>query len=226
MKDKIKVYLKGKLQGISEAYINEVAEHYGKIIKDEGEFENTFTDSIIDVLKLNASFFQKEGDRRATDAAKTAVESFRTKYGIDENGKSIRINEPNPTPPEIPEWFSEFKKEHENLKLELEKFNNEKKVTDLKSKVLGHEKIKSIPKSFLKGRNIDVKSEEEIDTIVSEIESDYNQFQQELVENDVIIDIPISPEGKAKEDEIVAKEIAESRNNSQATNAGSKGKQI
>ena len=53
-----------------------IADHYAKTVTEESQIETTLTDGVIDLLKLNAAYFQTEGDRRATEAADTALKKL------------------------------------------------------------------------------------------------------------------------------------------------------
>jgi hypothetical protein len=192
MKEKILAFLKTKLAGVQETYLKEVADFYAKSLTDETKIEATFTDGVVDFIKLNASQLQKEGDRRATEASATAVKTFQEKHGLDENGKTKAIpgkTDPAPNPDE-PAWFTAFKKEQAEKQAELnakiEKQEKEKTSSVLTEKVKAHPKLKDIPASFLAGRNLTPASEADIDNLVNTIETEYNGLKQELVEKGVI----------------------------------------
>lgn len=109
MKEKIYAFLKTKMQGVPDAYLQRVAEQYSKTITDEAQIATVITDGVVDVLKDSAMFVQQEGDRRAQTAQRTALDEFRKKHGLDENGNKIQT--PPPTPPvppviggDAPEW--------------------------------------------------------------------------------------------------------------------------
>lgn len=87
---KILTFLKTKLTGVQENYLSGVAEFYAKTITEEKEIETTLTDGVINLLKVNAAFLQSEGDKRANEAADTAIKNYRKKYGLDENGQPAK----------------------------------------------------------------------------------------------------------------------------------------
>lgn len=219
MKEKIVLFLKTKLNGVQESYLNGVAEHYSKTITEEKQIETTFTDGVIDLLKLNAGLLQTEGDRRATEAQKTALKNYQEKHGLDENGKPIEIKKSVGRPkkedvdPEEPAWFTAFKEEQvrstEALKAEIDKQKQEKTLAALSEKVTKHEKLKDIPASYLKGRNLIPKSEDEIDKLAAEIETDYNGFKQEMAEKGVVISVPPAGGGPANEKSTIDDYLAE-----------------
>ncbi len=236
MKDKILAFLKTKLQGVQESFLLGVAEHYAKTITDETKIEATLTDGVIDLLKLNAEILQKEGDKRATEASKTALKTFQEKHGLDENGKPIEDpSKKGPgrpakkdVDPDEPAWFKEYREkkdiEYAELKTKLEKAEKDKTSALLTEKVRKHDKLKDIPASFLKGRNLAVESEDKIDQLVTELETDWNAFKQEQAEKGVIISVPSSSTETIKEGAEIGKKIAEKKN--AKSSDGVKGKKI
>lgn len=232
MKEKILTFLKSKLSGVSESFLLGVAEHYSKTVTEEKQIETTFTDGVIDLLKSNAGLLQTEGDKRATEAAKTALKNYQEKHGLDENGvpikKETKTKSKEVTDPEEPAWFTAYKKEQADLvtglttKFEVQE--QEKTSAQLNGKVNAKLKEKGIPESYFKGRNLIPKSEAEIDQLVETINMDYNGFKQEMAEQGVVISVPSAGTGSVKEGEAVGKALAEKRN----TNAsdGVKGKKV
>jgi hypothetical protein len=196
MKEKIVAFLKSKLTGVSESYLQGVADTFSKTITEDKDIETVLTDGIIEALKFSASQLQVEGDRRATEAQKTALKNFQEKHGLNEDGTPIRKvgRPPKEVEPEEPAWFTAFKEEQQkstaNLKAEIEAQKQEKTLAALSERVSKHEKLKDIPQSYLKGRNLIPKSEAEIDQLVASIETDYNGFKQEMAEKGVVISVP------------------------------------
>ncbi len=216
MKEKILEFLKSKLSGLPNSYIDGVAEFYGNTITEESQIDATFTDGVIDLLKHNAGLLQTEGDKRATEAAKTALKNYQEKHGLDENGKP-KGNPQNPKPgdpgpAEVPEWFKAFQEEHTQLKAKLDGMEKEKTITQLKTTVMTKLKEKGIPESYIKGRNLAIEKEEEVDQLISTIESDYTTFRQELVDQGIVISVPKAAGGSTKEGEQLGKSMAENRN--------------
>jgi hypothetical protein len=195
MKEKILAFLKTKMTGVQETYLLGVADHYAKSITDETKIETTLTDGVIDLLKLNVSILQTEGDRRATEASKTALKTFREKHGLNEDGTPVKKDtKEDVTDPNEPAWFKSYRekkdKEIADLNTKIEKQEQEKSSATLTEKVKAHPKLKDIPASFLAGRNLTPQSEAEVDQLVDSIEANYNSFKQEAVEKGVIINQP------------------------------------
>lgn len=198
MKEKIVAFLKSKLTGVSESYLQGVADTFSKTITEDKDIETVLTDGIIEALKFSASQLQVEGDRRATEAQKTALKNFQEKHGLNEDGTPIKkVGRPpkkESDDPDEPAWFTAFKEEQmrstATLKAEIEAQKQEKTLAALSERVSKHEKLKDIPASYLKGRNLVPKSEAEIDQLVASIETDYNGFKQEMAEKGVVISVP------------------------------------
>lgn len=233
MKEKILSFLKTKLNGVQENYLSGIADHYAKTVTEESQIETTLTDGVIDLLKLNAAYFQTEGDRRATEAADTALKNYRKKHGLDENGKPVNPGNPpkkkdDTGDPDEPAWFKAYREakdaELAELKTTFEQQKKEKALSALTDKVKTHDKLKGIPASFLKGRNLVPGSEDEIDQLAASIEADYSAFKQDMAEQGVNIAVPPAGGGATKEGAALGKAIAEKKNTNSSD--GVKGKTI
>lgn len=227
MKEKVLAFLKGKLQGTSESYLNGVADFYAKTITEETEIETTLNDGVIGLLKLNAGILQTEGDRRATEATKTAVKNAFEKLGLDENGKPKTPPTPT-TPPTDPNSteaiLAKLLDERLNpLQEKLAGFEKEKTQSQLMGKLTSKLKEKGIPESFYKGRNLNIENEAEIETFAASIDSDYGVFRQELAESGVVINVPQNAQGNVAEGKFGSK-IAELKN--AGASDGAEGKKI
>lgn len=205
MKNKILAHLKTKLAGfaggVEEGFLSEYADHYSNQIKDEAAIATTITDGVIDNIKVAYGFYNKEVSKKTKQAQDTALKNFREKHGLDENGQLIdkdkdpgKDKDKDKTDPNEPTWFTTYKKQQAEqtaaLNAKLEKQEKEKTSAVLSERVMKHEKLKDIPASFLKGRNLVPASEAEIDQLVASIETDYNGFKQEMAEKGVIVSVP------------------------------------
>jgi len=215
MKEKVLAFLKGKLQGTSESYLSGVADFYAKTITEETEIETTLNDGVIGLLKLNAGILQAEGDRRATEATKTAVKNALEKLGLDENGKPK--NQPTPPPAPVDPNSTEailaklLDAKLTPLQEKLAGFEKEKTQSQLMGKLTSKLKEKGIPESYYKGRNISIENEADIETFATTIESDFGTFRQELAESGVVISVPQNAQGGSTEGKFGAK-VAEKQN--------------
>lgn len=225
MKEKILQFLKtnAKLSGVQDSYLLGVAEHYAKSITDETQIATTFTDGVVDFIKLNAGLLQSDGDKRATEAAKTALKNYQDKHGLDENGqpikkaetkkkKKVEDDETDDDDSAMPAWAKKILADNVELKTKFEAQEKAKTTAALTEKITKHDKLKDIPASWLKGRNLIVGSEGEVDQLVTSIEGDYNAFKQEMADKGVVISVPLSGGGSPKEGEALGKAIAAKRN--------------
>ena len=227
MKEKILAFLKSKLTGVSESYLSGVAETLSKTITEESQIETAISAGVIETLKFSAAQLQIEGDKRATEAQKTAVKNAFEKLGLDENGKPLKKD--TPTPPADPNDLKALIQEAVNaainpLQERINGYDKEKTTAQLTSKLTAKLKEKGIPESYLKGRNLSIEKEDEIDNLITGIESDYNGFKQEMAEQGVIISTPVSGTGAIKEGEALGTSIAEKRN--AGTSDGVQGKKV
>ena len=225
MREKVLAFLKGKLQGTSESYLNGVADFYAKTITEETEIETTLNDGVIGLLKLNAGILQTEGDRRATEATKTAVKNAFEKLSLDENGKP-KVTPPTPPadPTSVEAMLAKLLDERLNpLQEKLAGFEKEKTQSQLMGKLTSKLKEKGIPESFYKGRNLNIENEAEIETFATSIDSDYGVFRQELAESGVVINVPQNAQGNVAEGKFGSK-IAELKN--AGASDGAEGKKI
>lgn len=219
MKEKILQFLKTKLTGVQESYLVGVAAEYSKTITEEAQIETMLTQGVIDAIKFSATQVQAEGDRRANDAVRTAVENFRKKHNLDENGKPIQQQQQQQQDPNEPDWFKAYREKQEKeaaeLRQKVEGYEKKETVSALTSKVKAKLAEKKVPESFLRGRNLEVESEEQIDTLVTQIEGDYTTFHQDLVNQGVVIEKPSGgggEEGKSNIDEYLSEKFPESKN--------------
>lgn len=238
MKEKILSFLKTntKLNGVQDSYLLGVAELYSKTITDETQIATTFTDGVVDLLKFNAGLLQTEGDKRATEAAKTALKNYQKEHGLNEDSTPIKketkkkVKDVDPDDSDdtddskMPAWAKKLLADNTELKTKFEAQEQEKTTAQLTGKISAKLKEKGIPESYFKGRNLIPKSEAEIDQLITSVETDYNGFKQEMAEQGVVISVPPTGAGSVKEGEATGKALAEKRN----TNAseGVKGKKV
>jgi hypothetical protein len=225
MKEKVLAFLKTKLNGVAESYLSGVADYYSKTVTDESEIETALNDSVIGLLKVNAAILQQEGDRRATEAQKTALKNFMEKNGLDENGKPKTPPTPPAEPDSVQAILDKLLSERlAPLQEKLTAFEQKELQSARMNKLNERLSAMGIPKTFIKGRNINIQSDEEIDALVSEIETDFIGVRQELADSGVVVSIPRSPQVSEREGEAFGKAIAAKRNTN--TSDGVVGKPI
>lgn len=96
MKDKILAFLKTKLSGVQNAYLEGVSIQLATTITEESQIETVINAGLIAALQASALYSQQEGDRRATTATETAIKGYEQKYNLKE-GKLISQEPPKPT---------------------------------------------------------------------------------------------------------------------------------
>jgi hypothetical protein len=200
MKEKIFSALKtacGKTTSISDKTLEKLAEVMAVTVTEESQIEAAIE---------NQKAFLQEFNGNINHVAAEAVKKIQLEKPID-------LDEPKKGPgrpkkevdldPNEPAWFTAFKKEQSDsvaaLKAEIEAQKQEKTLAGLSERVSKHEKLKDIPQSYLKGRNLVPKSEAEIDQLVATIEADYNGFKQEMAEKGVVISVPPTGGGQQGE---------------------------
>lgn len=201
MKEKILQLLRAKFSGTHNVVLDRVADHLSQTVKEESELETAIA-GVEPLVKSFSEVLQSETDRRVTDAQKKAIDTFRQKHGLDENGKPIQ--EPNPEPPgggnPTPPQNTELKK----LQERLEAFEKKEKQGELMNSLKGKLKEKKIPESFIKGRTVE--SEDQIDNVLKEIETDFAGVKQHFINEGVLTEKPADPlgGGDKADDEIAA----------------------
>ena len=93
MKEKILAFLKTKLSGVPNSFLEGVSHQLTTTITEESQIETVINAGLIAALQASAQYSQQEGDRRATTATETAIKGYEQKYNLKE-GKSISQNEP------------------------------------------------------------------------------------------------------------------------------------
>jgi hypothetical protein len=192
MKEKILAFLKTKLTGVQEAFLSGVADEFSKTIKEEKEIETVFTDGVISSIKFSAGAIQSEGDKRATDATKTAIENYRKKHNLDENGLPIKKGDDD-SHKDQKSGDTQTAKQIKELTDKVNLFESEKKSQKLLSDL--HKKLteKKIPILLAKG--VKLEKEEDIDAAITAIETDFNSVKQDLINEKVLIENPAVAQG-------------------------------
>ena len=113
MKEKVFEFLKTKLTGVQESYLQGVASQLSKTITTEEQIETTITAGVINVIKHSAQVLQTEGDKRATEAQKSAIENYKRKHNLDDNIGGVDSGNGQP------KWFKDYLKKQEKATMEL-----------------------------------------------------------------------------------------------------------
>jgi phenylalanyl-tRNA synthetase alpha subunit len=185
MKEKILAALRAKYPGTQAALIDRVADTMAGTVTDETQIETIISG---DGVKNLLTFFQSETDRRATEATKTAVANYEKQHNLKDGKPSTG----NPEPPaDTPEWAKTLIKQNQELAAKVQTLEKGSVTSGLMDRVKAKLTEKKIPGAFLKGRTIE--KEEEIETLVSEIETDFQAVRQEMVNQNLVVDVPANP---------------------------------
>lgn len=170
LKAQILAKLKAKHSGLSNEFLGFVADKLDAKITEESQIEGAIDELDKGAISLadQASFFQSESDRRVT-AAKAKWEADNKKPGATKTSKKKEDDDEG-------QEGDETKKELEALKEKFEAFTKNQTTQSLTEKLHLKLKEKNIPLTFAKGRTVD--SEEKLDELVGEIETDFNEVKQ------------------------------------------------
>jgi hypothetical protein len=213
MKEKILQLLRAKFNGTPNVVIDRVADHLSQTVQDENQLETAIA-GVKTLVKSFSEVLQSETDRRVTDAQKKAVDTFRQKHGLDENGKPVQ----NPNPPaggqggepgggkekEVPEWAKQLQETVTKLSGTVESVNKQTSQTTKLSEAKGKLRSKGVLEKHVDdfaGRiNLDA---EDMDAEVERVSKEYTTFRQDFI-NKEVEDGNYSPvAGSESEDEMV-----------------------
>ena len=178
MKSKILAALKSKHTGFDAAVYDGVADYLSKSVTDENNI-SAAVEAVEPVLKA----FQAEADRRV-NSFKT--EADRLKAEKAELEKKLKEKEPGTPPgsdPEEPAWAKKLREQNEALALKLGSIENEKTQVEIRASIAAKLKDKVDQKyinSVLSGRTF--KDAAEGEAFATQIESDWTDLQQSIVE--------------------------------------------
>lgn len=224
MKEKILAQLKLKYAGVSVTLLGLYADKISaKVTADdqiEGEI-NELEKLPISIEEQN-KFYQTEGDRRASEAASTREANLKEKFNLVSKADSPPTP-PNPhEPPKPPKPSDEL----ELLKKRLDTFERNEVRSKHVNRATNLLDEKKIPKSFyskILGKT-EFESNEQIESVVSEIESDFTTFKQSMIDEGMLsVKTPVfgSPNTTGVSPAMV-KHIAEKGAEGQSNSLGSK----
>ena len=182
MKEKILAQLKLKFAGVQTVLLGLIADKLSASVTEESAIEGAIANleqlpvSITDFAKM----LQTEGDRRATEAATTRENTLKEKFNL----VAKQPGTPPANPPAAGESNDETSKAILELKAELEAMKQKDIFAGLRSKATEALKAKNVPEKFF-GSILavrELKSEEEVNSIVETVTTSWNDFQQELTD--------------------------------------------
>lgn len=199
MKEKLLALLVAKFTGVSKATLERIAEKKAGSVTDESQLQ-----SIADGIDFG-QIVQSEVDSKITESNKLAVSNYEKKHNLKE-GKPVEANPPNPNPTDPPKpddiatiVANAIKAAVEPLQKEITGFKAEKTQAGYSEKLKTALKGKNIPESYYSKRNLVIESDEQLQTVTAEIESDWTNFRQEQINAGVMIDVPAPSGGNSSD---------------------------
>lgn len=191
MKEKLLAALKTKFSGVQDAILNRVADKLSKTVTTDDQVQTA-----VDGVTFQ-NVLESYGDSRATEATTSSVLNYEKKHNL-KDGKVVTVppaNEPPKPDDDAPAWAKAMMKQNEELAAKVANFEKKGTTDVLIAKVQKNLSDKKIPASFLKGRAIEIESEDQIDTVTKQFEDDYSSFRQELVNTGTVVDVPANSVG-------------------------------
>lgn len=209
MKEKFLKALKDLFPSVKADILDRVAEAFASTATDDNLETVTKSDGVKNLINQ----FQVEGDKRATEAGKTAVTTYRKKHNLDENGKPITEPTPDPNPdPDEPAWFKAYREkqqqETEALKTKLEGYEKRETQETLKKRVLEtvREGLKTDAEkkgfdAWVEGRPISIDTEDKLEEISGTLGADFGKYRQKVINQGAFTEIP--PDGSGNTEKTV-----------------------
>lgn len=190
MKEKLLALLVAKFSGVSKATLERIAEKKAGSVTDEAQLQ-----SIADGIDYGL-IVQSEVDSKIKESNKKAIQNYEETHKL-KDGKPVETDPNHPSPPgggdDLKTLIANAIKDAVTpLQQKLEGYERKETQAALFSKVKTKLSEKKIPESFWAKRGINIEKEEQLDEIVSEIETDYTAFKQEMVNQGVMLDVPPS----------------------------------
>ncbi|GIZ08370.1 hypothetical protein [Flavobacterium sp. UMI-01] len=171
----IETKFKGK--SLSKTLKDNLATKWAAKIETDADIDEYINDREDIVLEASA-----EADRRVTEAVKIANE--KNKEGKDLSKKDDTVILDN----DAPEWAKALLKQNQDLSEKLEVFQTQNQQKTLEERFKSNPDLKGIPEFMFKGRI--PKTEEEFDTAVQELKTDYTTFAEANKLSNLGLDIP------------------------------------
>lgn len=171
MKTKILAELKKKFPGLPTEFLGFIASKLEAKVTEESQIEGAITelDNTLPI-KDQADFFQQESDRRVTAA--------RQKFEADNKKDDSNNKKDDKSDDKKDDSKNDISAQFKELSDRLSAY--EKREAQAKLSESFHKKLieKKIPVKFAKGRVIE--TEDQLETVLAEVESDYEEVKQEL----------------------------------------------
>lgn len=195
MKQKILEVLKTRYAGVAESILDRVADKLAKTVTDDAGIATAVDGAFNDIL-------ESYGDKRATDASKTAVANYERKHGL-KDGQKVSGGEPpiepnQPKQDDMPAWAQALVDSNKKLADRLAAIDGERTATTRRGKL--NEALKDLPDVLRKGYNrIDVTnmSDEEFSKMLEELPNEVAEAQKEMGAKQAVFGRPSNPSKKS-----------------------------
>lgn len=190
MKKQILEALKVKFSDISESILSRMAEIYAKTVTTEAEVATTVEG--VTLAKLLESY----GDSRATEAQRTAVQTYERKHGLRDGqkadgGEPSKNPEPTATDPDVPAWAKALLDSNKQLAEKLANIEGEK-VTGSRSQKL-ETIVQKLPENLRKPYSrIAVKdlTNEEFEALTAEVTTEVESIATDIAAKGAVFGRP------------------------------------
>ena len=198
MKEKILAALKTKFSGVQDAILNRVATKLSETVGSEDDVQG-----VVDSTTFQ-QVLESYGDSRATEASRTSIVNYESKYGL-KNGSPAKGTDPAQpnTPDDTPQWAKDLIRQNQELASKVSDFERKTNGERLSGLVKSKLKSQGVEDSFFIGRPINVENEDQIDQVVDTMIGYWNEISKDRIKSDVPPrSFNSSPGGKAVDADI------------------------
>jgi hypothetical protein len=183
MREKLLAKLKIKFPGLPASFLGLWADKMAVKVTEDSQIEGAINelDNLTVSLPDLATNFQKESDRRVTEAEKKWKETHPA--STDPKSDPTPGNDPKPADPNAA--LAKKVDDLTNLITNMQKQSTQKSLGE---KLIQRLTDKKIPLSFAKGKTIE--KVEDLDTVLTEIETDYTDVKQGFIDQGLLSSTP------------------------------------
>lgn len=190
--------LKTRFEGISESVLDRMAKKIAKTATTAEEVKSAVEEVTIQQI------IDAEGDRRATDAQKTAVANYERKHGL-KDGKTIEPSDPNePTdtpdvkvPEDMPQWAKAIVETNAKLQQQLSAMSSERITNDRKRQLAAV--VEQLPENLRKPydrMSFDGLSEEQFNATLEDVKTEVRGIVDNLKQSGLVFSRPLGGNGE------------------------------
>ena len=196
--------------GLKAEELDKLATHIAGGLKDESTDEELNT--AVESAKFYAEMMQSVGNRKATEV-QNKYKDYIPKPAEPPTPPAPPAPPTPPTPPagqltmeQVQEMIRKANEGNQKaiddaVKAATAPFLEREEKARLNGLLQGHEKLKSIPKTFREKYHLD--KEEDLETVAAQIESDFTAFKQEMVSSGQFVEAPKKTSPESETDDFV-----------------------